>query len=68
MKLVKLSEKVFVNPDDIEAIELGKGANSALSSVYMISGKAFTTGRNPLELMRDIEYAQSNKYAEHFAG
>lgn len=67
MKLIKLSNTVAVNPDSIDAIEVGKGANKKLTLIH-VNGKTFTTDIPPREILTHIEMASESKWDGFFAG
>ena len=68
MRLIKLSETKFVDPNSVEGIEAGKGQGGQMTTVLMKSGAKHTTVRKPKELLRDIEYASINSYEQFNAG
>jgi hypothetical protein len=67
MKLIKISDTVAVNPDSIDAIEVGKGSNKNLT-IITIGGKSYSTTMPVRQLLSSIELASENKWDGFFAG
>lgn len=67
MKLIKISNTVAINPESIDAIEVGKGANNKMTVIH-VNGKAFSTAIPPNQLRQAIELAGSDKWDGFFAG
>ena len=67
MRLIQLSRDVAVNPDKIDAIQAGKGANNK-STIVIVNGKNYPTQIPPQQLLQMIEFAAENKWDGFFAG
>jgi hypothetical protein len=67
MKLIKISNTVAVNPDSIDAIEVGKGANRRMTIVH-VNGKSYSTELPARQLLTAIELSTENKFDGFFAG
>jgi len=67
MKLIKISNTVAINPDSIDAIEVGKG-QSKKTTLIQVGTKTYTTDISVRELLSSIELASNNKWDGFFAG
>ena len=68
MKLIQLSKKLAINPESIDAIEVGKGTNNKMTLVHTRGGKTFSTDMPAQQLLQSIEFASESKWEGFFAG
>jgi len=67
MKLIKISNNVAVNPESIDAIEVGKG-QSKKTTIIQVGTKTYTTEMGVKELLTSIELASTSKWDGFFGG
>ena len=67
MKLIQISKKIAINPDSIDAVEVGKKGNNMVTLVH-VKGKTFATDMPIQKILSSIEFASENKWDGFFAG
>jgi hypothetical protein len=67
MRLVKLSENLLVNADEITALEGGKGTDKKGILVH-VGEKTFMSKVPPKELLQSIMFGGNSNHDQFFAG